>query len=320
MKTVRSLAECRAAMASLPRPLALVPTMGALHEGHLALIAAARERGAAVVVSLFVNPTQFGQGEDFATYPRNEVDDLALLTANEVDVAFAPLTADMYPPGFATAVHVGGPLTAAFEGELRPGHFDGVATVVTKLLTIVQPDVAFFGQKDAQQLAVIRRLAADLDLPTEVIDVATVREPDGLARSSRNAYLTPEQRALAPVLYRALLAGRAAAGEPATTPRDVIAAATATLTAATSAAPAAQPLAPPAENAAAPRLAIEYVAVVDAATFIAERSLGARSLLIAAVRLGATRLLDNISLAPATPGEPLTLPPISAYPDGDATA
>ena len=324
MKIVRTISECRRELAVLPRPLGLVPTMGALHDGHLTLVHGAGERCSSIVASLFVNPTQFGQGEDFEKYPRDEARDLALFEQAGVDVLFAPTGAEMYPAGAATTVHISGPLGEAFEGAQRPGHFDGVATVVSALLAIVAPDAAYFGQKDAQQLAVIRRLTADLHLPVQVVAVETVREPDGLARSSRNVYLTPEQRAVAPALYRALLAGRAAAvgqakaagraaaGEPAATsadaaaPADVIAAATATL--------------------AAPSFAVDYVAVVDGDSFVAESSIGPHSLLIAAARLGATRLLDNISLAPSLaptmPGDPSArsaTQPVSAYPVGDAT-
>jgi len=298
----RTIAEARAALAALPRPLGLVPTMGALHEGHLALVAAARRGCASVAASLFVNPTQFGAGEDFDRYPRDERRDLELFEKTGVDVVFAPAAGELLPDGFRTVVHVGGPLTEEYEAEERPSHFDGVATIVTKLFTIVAPDVAFFGEKDAQQLALIRRVARDLDLPVEVAGVATVREPDGLAMSSRNAYLTAEQRAIAPDLYRALLAGRAAARKPGGTPKDAIVAAAMVL---------AMPdrslvsdedrrrelkgQAPPEP----PRIHIEYLDVVDADTFVQERELRPRSLLIACGRLGSTRLLDNVSLVPA---------------------
>jgi pantoate--beta-alanine ligase len=297
----RTIAEARAALADLPRPLGLVPTMGALHEGHLALVHAARGRCATVAASLFVNPTQFRAGEDFTRYPRDEARDVDLFDKTGVDVVFVPTADEMYQEGFRTVVHVGGPITEKYESEERPSHFDGVATIVTKLFTVVTPDVAFFGQKDAQQLALIRRVARDLDLPVEVAGVPTVREPDGLAMSSRNAYLTPEQRAIAPDLYRALLAGRAAALEPGGTPKEAIVAAATSL---------AMPdrsfvteherlrelrgEAPPEP----PRIHIEYLDVVDADTFAPERELGARSLMIACGRLGATRLLDNVPLAP----------------------
>ena len=310
MIVARTIAEARAALRSLPRPLGFVPTMGALHEGHLSLVDAAGTRCASVAGSVFVNPTQFGQGEDFAAYPRNEARDFSLLESRGVDLVFAPAVAEMYPRGCATSVHVGGPLTESCEGASRLGHFDGMALVVTKLLGVVQPDVIFLGEKDAQQLAVVRRFVRDLDLPAEVAGVPTVREPDGLAMSSRNAYLTPEQRALAPDLYRALLAGRAAAGAPAATPKDVVVAATMALL---------MPAAPmgDAERAAAlrgeappaaPRFALDYLAIVDADTFAPQTTLGPRSLLVAAARLGATRLIDNVTLSP------------SAYPATDATS
>lgn len=310
MIVARTIAEARATLEALPRPLGLVPTMGALHEGHLALVRAARARCASVVASLFVNPTQFGASEDFARYPRDEARDLDLFAETGVDVVFAPTAAEMYPTGFATSIHVTGPLTDTYEGAGRPGHFDGVATVVVKLLDIVRPDVAFFGQKDAQQLALVRRVVRDLDLPVEVAGVATVREPDGLAMSSRNAYLTREERAVAPDLYRALLAGRAAARTPGGTPTDAITAATLALTL-PDRAPVSEPHVTPARYdgrrrepgaATRPRLHIEYLDVVDAATFARERELTPHSLLIACARLGATRLLDNVSLAPVPSG------------------
>ncbi len=314
MIVARTVAEARAALADLPRPLGLVPTMGALHEGHLALVRAARGRCASVTASLFVNPTQFGAGEDFARYPRDEARDFGLFEKTGVDVVFAPAADEMYPPGACTTVRVGGPLTDKYEAAARPGHFDGVATVVVKLFDIVRPDVAFFGEKDAQQLALIRRVARDLDLPVEVAGVATVREPDGLAMSSRNAYLSAEHRAIAPDLYRALLAGRAAALRPGGTPKDAIVAAAMLL-----AMPDRSLLsqddrlrelkgdAPPEPE----RIHIEYLDVVDAGTFVQERQLTPRSLLIACGRLGTTRLLDNIDLNPAST--------TGAYPAADAT-
>lgn len=330
MIVARGIDEARTALAGLPRPLGLVPTMGALHEGHLALVRAARERCASVAASLFVNPTQFGHGEDFARYPRDEGRDLALFEKTGVDAVFAPTASEMYPAGFGTVVHVGGPLTEKYEAEQRPSHFDGVATVVVKLLNIVRPDVAFFGEKDAQQLALVRRVVRDLDLPVEVAGVATVREPDGLAMSSRNAYLTPEQRAVAPDLYRALLAGRAAARKPGGTPKDaIVAAATAlampdrSLVSTEDRAGELRGQAPPEP----PRIHIEYLDVVDADTFVQERQLTPRSLLIACGRLGSTRLLDNVPLLPvasdtaARPGaaRPSTVTAQGAYPATDAT-
>ena len=302
MMVARTIAEARAALAALPRPLGLVPTMGALHEGHLALVTAARERCASVAASLFVNPTQFGAGEDFARYPRDEQRDFELFERTGVDVVFAPAAGEMYPAGASTTVRVAGPLTTKYEAEERPGHFDGVATVVVKLFNILRPDVAFFGEKDAQQVALIRRVVRDLDLPVEVAGVATVRQPDGLAMSSRNAYLTPEERAVAPDLYRALLSGRAAALEPGGTPKDAIVAAAMTLALPDRSLVTEEDRvrelkgqAPPGP----PRIHIEYLDVVDADTFGQQRELTPRSLMIACGRLGLTRLLDNVSLAPA---------------------
>ncbi len=310
MIVVRTIAETRAALRSLPRPLGFTPTMGALHEGHLSLVDAAKTRCASVAGSVFVNSTQFGQGEDFDEYPRNEARDFSLFEGRGVDLVFAPSPAEMYPGGFATGVHVSGPLTETYEGASRPGHFDGMALVVIKLLDIAQPDVLFLGEKDAQQLAVVRRFVRDLDLPVEVAGVPTVREPDGLAMSARNACLTPEQRAVAPNLYGALLAGRAASGAPAASPKDVVVAATTALL--TPALPldeaerlaALRGEAPP----AAPRFDLDYLAIVDADTFHPQSTLGPRSLLVAAARLGPTRLIDNVTLSP------------SAYPAKDATA
>ena len=214
----RTVAETRRVLAALPRPLGLVPTMGALHDGHLALVHSAAAECATVAVSIFVNPTQFGPDEDLARYPRDEARDVGLAAAAGAGLVFAPSAAEMYPPERATTVRLEGPPAAGFEAAQRPGHFDGVATIVTKLLTIVAPDRAYFGRKDAQQLAVVRRLVADLDLPVAIVAVDTVREADGLAMSSRNAYLTPAERAAAPALRRALLAGRAAAGRGSAAP------------------------------------------------------------------------------------------------------
>ncbi|NLE22060.1 MAG: pantoate--beta-alanine ligase [Actinobacteria bacterium] len=314
----RTVAEARAALRGLPRPLGFAPTMGALHAGHLSLVEAARARCASVAASVFVNPTQFGRGEDYEQYPRDEDRDLRLLEESGVAVVFAPETGEMYPPGFATRIHVEGPLTESLEGASRPGHFDGVAVVVTKLLGVVRPDVLFLGEKDAQQLAVVRRFVRDLDLPVEVAAVPTRREPDGLAMSSRNAYLTPEEREVAPDLYRALLAG-AAAGEPGAAAKDVVAAATAALLS------PAGGLDPDAvdEALSRPRFRLEYLAVVDEDTFVPEGELGPRSRLVAAARLGSTRLIDTLSVAVTpdgrhdSPTDPAA--PAGAYPTQDAT-
>ena len=317
MIVARTIAEARAALAALPRPLGLVPTMGALHEGHLALVNAATELCGSVAASLFVNPTQFGPAEDFDRYPRDERRDLELFEKAGVAVVFAPRAELMYPDGFHTIVHVGGPLAEKYEAEERPSHFDGVATIVVKLFTIVAPDVAFFGEKDAQQLALIRRVTSDLDLPVEVAGVATVREPDGLAMSSRNAYLTAEQRAVAPDLYRALLAGRAAARKPGATPKDAIVGAARllatpdrSLTTERDRLRELQGQTPP-----TPRIEIAYLDVVDADTFVQERQMTPRSLLIASGRLGSTRLLDNLTLV-SVPTQAATA---GAYPARDAT-
>ena len=211
MRTVSTVAELRAA---LPREgVGFVPTMGYLHRGHLALVERARRENPFVVVSVFVNPLQFGPGEDYHRYPRDLERDRALLQEAGVDLLFAPGVEEMYPEGFATRVQVEGPLTALWEGAVRPGHFQGVATVVARLFLLVQPQRAYFGAKDYQQLLVVRRMVRDLGFPVEVVGVPTVREEDGLALSSRNVYLSPETRKKAPVLYRALLAMREVAGQ-----------------------------------------------------------------------------------------------------------
>jgi len=212
VKVVRTVAELREARAALRGPVGFVPTMGALHEGHASLMTAARGESASVVASVFVNPTQFGPNEDFTRYPRDESADLAMLESLGVDLAFLPSVDEMYPSGATTYVDVG-PVGDVLEGAARPGHFRGVATVVTKLFSMVQPDRAYFGQKDGQQSVVVKRLVRDLALPVEIVVCPTVREPDGLALSSRNRYLTPEERAQAPALDRALQAASAAAAD-----------------------------------------------------------------------------------------------------------
>jgi pantoate--beta-alanine ligase len=274
MRIVRTVAELRAVLAGAPRPVALVPTMGALHDGHLALVARARGLAPTVVASLFVNPAQFGEAADLAAYPRDEARDAALLTDAGVDVLFAPDVAELYPPGFATTVTVAGP-AEPLEGEHRgPGHFAGVATVVTKLLVAAAPDVAVFGQKDAQQLAVVRRLVADLALPTRVEAVPTVRDADGLALSSRNARLPAADRPRALALARAL---RAAADAAAAGERDAGALAAAGR----------------AELRAA-GVEPEYLAVVDPDSFAPLAALdGGPALVAVAARIGGVRLIDN---------------------------
>ena len=206
MKVCRTIAETRAELAGLRAgSIGLVPTMGALHAGHLSLLRAARAENETVVMSLFVNPAQFAEERDLTRYPRDEERDRAIAAEEGVDRIFAPTVEEMYPEGFSTSVSVG-ELGGRFEGAYRPGHFDGVATVVLKLFNHLRPDLAYFGQKDAQQLAVIRRMTADLDLGVQIRGVETVREPDGLALASRNVYLTSDWRRRAPSLHRALVA------------------------------------------------------------------------------------------------------------------
>jgi pantoate--beta-alanine ligase len=279
---VRTVVDLRRAVAALRadgRRVALVPTMGALHAGHLSLLDLAGRDGHAVVMSLFVNPTQFGEGEDLSRYPRDEARDVALAAERGVALLFAPGAVEIYPPGFATTVTVDGP-AHGLEGAARPGHFTGVATVVAKLLLAARPDRAVFGQKDAQQAAVIRRMARDLHLDdVELVLGPTVREPDGLALSSRNAYLGPDDRAAATALSRGLFAaaGRVAEGE-----RDG----------------AAVEAAARAVIEAEPRIALEYVRAVDPDTFDPLATLDGPALLSAAARVGPARLIDNVPLLP----------------------
>ncbi|HEY7789975.1 MAG TPA: pantoate--beta-alanine ligase [Vicinamibacterales bacterium] len=251
----------------------LVPTMGALHEGHFSLVRAARDRSTIVTVSIFVNPTQFGPNEDLARYPRTFEADCAALQGLGVDYVFAPAAPDMYPDGFRTSVHVDG-LRDRLEGQVRPGHFDGVATVVLKLFAIAQPDAAFFGRKDAQQLRIIRQMTSDLDLGIEIVGCPIVREPDGLAGSSRNAYLSPDERRAATVLSRALRAAADAIGRGIRASAEIVAAADAVIKA--------EPMARP-----------DYVELVDADTFDRVGSIERTALLLLAVRIGSTRLIDN---------------------------
>jgi pantoate--beta-alanine ligase len=277
MRVLRTIAEVRAYTAeqrSAGRSVGLVPTMGAFHAGHLALMRAAREENDAVVVSLFVNPTQFEERGDLAAYPRDEASDAAQAEAAGVDVLFAPAPEEIYPAGFATTVAVGA-LAEPLEGEVRgPGHFAGVCTVVAKLLNIVGPDIAYFGQKDAQQVAVLRRMAADLDMPARIAVVPTVREPDGLALSSRNGRLSPEERARAVALVEGLRAAQAAAAGGETD--------AARLREHAAAAMAARSVEP------------DYVAVVDPDSFSVMETASGRVLMAVAARVGATRLIDNL--------------------------
>jgi pantoate--beta-alanine ligase len=275
--TVRDLPALRQQLAvwrSEGARVALVPTMGALHAGHMALIEAARRPGTRIVASIFVNPRQFGPSEDLARYPRREAADARLLSEGGCDLLWAPTVETMYPDGFATSVSVSG-VSDGLDGAARPGHFDGVATVVTKLLGQVRPDIACFGEKDYQQLAVIRRLVADLDLDVEIVGVPTQRDDDGLALSSRNIYLDGDERARAVALPRTLgIAARAIGrGE---SPDAVLADAVAALTGA--------------------GFDVDYVALADAKTLAPDPAPQRPRRLLAAARMGATRLIDNVAI------------------------
>ena len=283
MRTVRAAADLRAELAPARREgltIGLVPTMGALHEGHLSLVRRAREQCDVVVVSLFVNPSQFNERSDLERYPRDEHHDAELAEQAGADLLFAPAVEEVYPQGFATAVEVHG-VSERLEGERRGAeHFRGVATVVTKLLCMALPDVAFFGQKDAQQVVVIRRLAADLNLPVAIEACPTVREPDGLAMSSRNALLSPSERRRAPALHEALERVQllAAAGEQA--PDALLEEARKTLR--------------------SHGLGAEYVELVEPDTLEPIEMLRAPALLAIAVRIGAVRLIDNATIEPVS--------------------
>ncbi len=276
---VRTRAELRAALAKAPRPVGVVPTMGWLHEGHRSLMRQARADSATTVATIFVNPRQFNEASDYTRYPRNEARDLAICEEEGVDLVFAPPVEEVYPPGFDTVVAVGA-IARPLEGAARPGHFDGVATVVAILFSLVGAERAYFGQKDAQQVMVIRRMAIDLALPTEVVTCATVREPDGLALSSRNARLSAAERSAAAVLRRALLAGRAAWERGERSAGAIRGAVSAEL--------AREPLAQP-----------EYVSVADATTLEELERVDRPALVSLAVRFGGTRLIDNEPLPAA---------------------
>jgi pantoate--beta-alanine ligase len=280
----RSVPELRAQVHSWRQEglqIGFVPTMGALHPGHISLVRAALAACDRVVASIFVNPTQFGVGEDYERYPRNEAADLAALDAAGCHLLYAPGVADMYPEGFATSVTVAG-LTEGLCGAVRPGHFSGVATVVAKLLNQVQADAAFFGEKDYQQLLTIRRMATDLDLPVEIVGVPTLREPDGLAMSSRNAYLAADERRIAAVFPAVLaaaveqLAGEAAAPVLARTRTALEAAG----------------------------FSVDYVELRDASTLVPVGRVDADARLLGAVRIGRTRLIDNMAVPARSPAGP----------------
>jgi len=259
------------------RTIGLVPTMGALHQGHLSLVREARQMCDIVVVSVFVNPAQFGPSEDYERYPRDLTKDTALLTDYNVDYIFAPPVEEIYPRGYSTYVTVEG-LSDQLEGASRPGHFRGVATVVAVLLNIIRPDFAFFGQKDAQQALIIKRLVRDLAFDTEILVLSTVREDSGLAISSRNAYLSDEEREAAPVIRRALVKGREAHKDGERSAAKLADIVRSTIE-------------------AEPRARIDYVSVTDAETLEKLDKLDERAILIAvAARIGKTRLIDNIVL------------------------
>jgi pantoate--beta-alanine ligase len=312
MKTLRTVAELRSALAPGRREgltIGLVPTMGALHEGHLSLIARAREQCDRVVVSLFVNPAQFNERSDLDRYPRQLEHDSALAAAAGADLLFAPTAEEVYPLGFATAVEVLG-ITDRLEGAVRgAAHFRGVTTVVTKLLSMAQPDVAYFGQKDAQQVVVIRHLVRDLNLPVQIEVCPTVREPDGLAMSSRNTRLDPEERAQALSLYGALNAAAALADAGERSPAGLMDRAR--------------------EAMASFAVEPEYLALVDPDTLEPITRFDAPALLVIAAQVGGTRLIDNLVLQPApsdliaglasTPNDTATAPTPGAATSNPAT-
>jgi len=283
MLTTKTIQETRAAIANARasgRSIGFIPTMGFLHDGHLSLIGVAHASGADfIVVSIFVNPTQFGPSEDFERYPRDEGHDMNLLEGTDVDLLFLPSVDVMYPSGSQTAVSVGG-VARPLEGERRPGHFDGVATVVLKLFNIVQPDLAVFGRKDAQQCAVIERMVRDLDIPIKLVFGETSREHDGLARSSRNSYLSAEERKVAPLLHRALRAGAAAITHGVADVRAVESLMRKMIE-------------------QKPGMEIDYLVVVDPETFLPPTDFRRDILIAGAVSVGRTRLIDNVRIARA---------------------
>jgi len=273
MKVITTLPELRNARTALPEPVGFVPTMGYLHAGHISLINAAKAGCTSVVASIFVNPTQFGPNEDLAEYPRDLPRDLSVLEAAGVDLVWTPTPECMYPPGFQTWVEVQG-LTNGLEGKIRPGHFRGVTTIVAKLFNAVRPDRAYFGQKDAQQAVVIRRMTRDLDFPIEIVVCPTTREPDGLAMSSRNSYLIPGERNVATVIFRALTeaknayeSGQREADILRRIMRDVV--------------------------NAEPLVRLQYVSCADYDTLEELNTVNTKALLSMAVYVGKTRLIDN---------------------------
>jgi pantoate--beta-alanine ligase len=271
LKTINGIKQLRL---KLPEPVGFVPTMGYLHEGHLVLVRRAKAENSSVVVSIFVNPTQFGPHEDFDKYPRDPKRDLAMLEKEGVDLVFMPSVAEMYPPQFNSWVEVG-KISERLEGASRPGHFRGVATVVAKLFNIVQPDRAYFGQKDAQQLVVIKKIVADLNMNLEVVAVPTVREPDGLAMSSRNIYLNPAERKAAVVLYQALSLAQKLWSQGEKDAQAIRQKMTGLIQK--------QPLAN-----------IEYISIADAETLDELDIVKPPAIVSLAVKIGKTRLIDNV--------------------------
>ena len=276
MRVIETVVEMREICRSMPKSLALVPTMGALHGGHMALVSRARSENVSAAVSVFVNPTQFGPNEDFTTYPRDREADLSKLEDAGVDLVFVPSLEEMYPEGFNTHVDVGC-LGEKLEGTFRPGHFRGVATVVGKLLSIVRPDRAYFGQKDAQQCLVVKRLNTDLNLGAEIVVVPTVRDADGLALSTRNAYLDPQERKAALVLYTALCLAESLKRDGVTDADEVRRQMRALIE-------------------GEPMARIDYVSVADAETLEELDRIDRPVLVSLAVRIGATRLIDNVTI------------------------
>jgi pantoate--beta-alanine ligase len=286
MRIARTVADLRQEVAgwrARRERVGLVPTMGAIHAGHLALVERARAENERAVASLFVNPKQFGPSEDFSAYPRDEAADFAAFERAGVDLVFTPSVEEMYPSGFATGIRVAG-IGDTLEGAFRPGHFEGVATVVCKLLLQSLPDTAYFGEKDYQQLLVVRRMARDLDIPVRIAGVPTVREADGLALSSRNVYLSKEERRTAPLLHRVL---REVATAIVAHPDDP-----------------ATSLARGLDALRAGGFAVDYLELRDAADLAPVDRLTAPSRLLAAARLGRTRLIDNIAVVPETASRP----------------
>lgn len=280
MQLCRSIAEMRSAVNMLKTQglrLGFVPTMGALHDGHLSLVRAAKEKCDAVAVSIFVNPAQFGPNEDFAKYPRTFDRDREMLEKEDVDLLFAPSTEEMYPGGQLAYVTVEG-LSEKLDGKSRPGHFRGVTTIVSKLFNIIQPEIAFFGQKDAAQVAVIRRMVRDLNLPVQIVACPIVREPDGLAMSSRNRYLTPEQRTSALVLSQSLQAAKSSFDAGERDPAKLIEVGTKTV-------------------ASHPEVRLDYFEIVDPDTLDSVAEIRKPVLVAVAAFVGATRLIDNLVLS-----------------------